>query len=271
MFPGIDYQYAAMPMPQKGADIDGNNKYIALLIKTKKISYGLYTNTPEMKAGDIEKAITADGYIGLKPYPDFVAPYVGAEVSIFDFLPKEHCALAERLNKCIILHLPRAGRFADENNIKELREIADEFPKLKISIAHLGRCYNPCYFEKAADLLGNDIHHFWFDISAVMNPQVLELAMKIIHPDRIFFGLDMPALIFHGSRRWTETTYQNVCREDFAWNKHIEGKEAEAKYTFFLYEQINNVLKVMEKLGKSKDYKEGFFFDNANKFFDSCR
>ena len=270
LFPGINYRYAAFPFPIKEADTNANNKYIASLIKMNKVSYGLLTTRPEMHAEDIEREIIDGGFVGLKPYPDYVSAYKGAEVSIPEFLPKEHCAIAERLNKCIILHLPRAGRFADINNIRELCEIAGKFPSLKIIIAHLGRCFNPCYFEKAVQLLGEDIHHFWFDTAAVMNPQVLKPAMEILHDEKILFGLDMPILLFHGSRRWTEATYQNVCREDLAWNRHIEGKDAEAKYTFFIYEQINNMLNTMDELGKSKDYKEGFFFSNADRLFSSC-
>jgi predicted TIM-barrel fold metal-dependent hydrolase len=270
LFPSVDYNFTAFPFPIKEADTDGNNENIASLIKTKKISYGLLTTRPWDKPEFIEEAIKAGGFIGIKPYPDYVSAYKGAEVSIPDFLPREHCALAERLNKCIVLHLPRSGRFADENNIKELKEIIARFPKIKIIIAHLGRCFNPCYFEKAVELMGEIIHHFWFDTAAVMNPRVLKMAMEILPEDRIQFGLDMPVLLFHGSRRWTETTYINVCREELPWNKHIEGKDAEAKYTFFFYEQINNILSVMEELKKNEGYKKGFFKNNAEKLFESC-
>ena len=270
LFPDIEYSFTAFPVPIKEADTDGNNKYIASLIKEKKIPFGLYTTRPETEAGVIEEALINSGFIGIKPYPDYVSAYKGAEVSIPAFLPREHCAVAEKLNKCIILHLPRAGRFADENNIKELLDIIGEFPKLKIIIAHYGRCFNLCYFEQAARVLGDAIHKFWFDTAAVMNPQVHKMAMEILHGDRIFFGLDMPVLLFHGSRRWTETTYHNVCRENLPWNKHTEGEEAEAKYTFFIYEQINNILNVMEDLGKGEDYKKGIFYNNAKEFFESC-
>ena len=269
LFPNIEYHFTALPFPIKEADTDANNNYIASLIKTKKVSYGLYTSRPETVPEFIEEAFSTGGFIGLKPYPDYVSAYKGAEVSIPDFLPIEHCAIAENHNKCVVLHLPRAGRFSDENNIKELKEIAARFPKLKIIIAHLGRSFNLCYFEKAVEMLGETIHHFWFDTAAVMNPAVLKMAMEVLHEDRIIFGLDMPILLFHGSRRWAETTYQNVCREELPWNKHIEGKEAEDKYTFFYYEQINNILNTMELLGKGEDFKNAFFLNNAEKLFSS--
>ena len=94
--------------------------------------------------------------------------------------------------------------------------------------------------------------------------------MIYLHEDRILFGLDMPILLFHGSRRWTETTYQNVCREELPWNKHTEGKDAEAKYTHFVYELVNSILNVMDQLGKGEDYKKGFFSGNAERLFKSC-
>jgi predicted TIM-barrel fold metal-dependent hydrolase len=270
LFPGVDYRFVAFPLPIKEADNEGNNAYIAELIKTRKVSYGLLAVWPERDSIMIEQDLVKDGFAGLKPYPDFVSAYKGAEVSIFDFLQKSQLALAERLGKCIVLHLPRAGRFPDKNNIRELQEIISEFPKLKLVIAHLGRCFNPCYFQKAVEMLGDDIHRFWFDTAGVMNPEVLALAMKTLHDDRIFFGFDWPVLLWHGSRRWTETSYRNVCREDLPWNQHSEGNAAEALYTFFIYEQLNHILDVMESLGKTADYKAGFFSKNAINFFDGC-
>jgi predicted TIM-barrel fold metal-dependent hydrolase len=271
LFPGVDYRFTAFPFPIREADTEGNNTYIAELIKTGKIAFGLLTIRPEMNLAAIEEQLANGGFAGLKPYPDYVSAHKGSEVSIFDFLPRPVLALAERLGKCIVLHLPRAGRFADENNIRELREIMLEFPNLKIIIAHLGRCFNPYYFQKAAEILGDDIHRFWFDTAAVMNPEVLTLAMKTLHGDQLLFGLDLPILLWHGSRRWTEKAYHNVCRENLAWNKHIEGAAVEAGYTFFVYEQLNNILNVMESLGKGEEYKQAFFYENANRFFGGRR
>jgi predicted TIM-barrel fold metal-dependent hydrolase len=271
LFPDVDYQFTALPMVIKEADTEGNNDYIAEMLREKKVPFGLLGSRPETKPDRIEKRFMEEGFAGLKPYPDFVASYKGADVSIFDFLPKSHLSVAEKYNKCIVLHLPRSGRFPDQSNIRELKLIASEFPNLKIVIAHLGRCFNPVYFERAVKILGDDIHHFWFDTSAVLNSEVHALAMDILHEDRIFFGLDMPALLWHGKRRWTETTYINLCREDFPWNKHVEGKAEEEKYTFFVYEQINNILNTMETLGKNRDYKERFFYKNAFEFFGNCR
>lgn len=270
LFPGIDYSFAAFPMPIKEADINANNDYIARLIKKKEIAFGLITTPPEMPADELEKKIIEGNFVGLKPYPDYVSAYKGAEVGMYEFLPESHIAMAEKLGKCIMLHLPRHDRLADEKNISELREILARHPKLKIIIAHLGRCFNPYYFEKALKLLGKDIHRFWFDTSAVMNPHVHTLAMTSLHEDRILFGLDWPVLLWHGTRTWTEKTYHNIIDEP-AFDEKLAGKaDPGRQYTFFVYEQIRNILDVMDATGKSAAYKQKIFHDNAQEFYSGC-
>jgi hypothetical protein len=266
----VDYRFVALPAVVKEEDSEGNDAYIEGLIKTGRVSFGLLTARPEIPAEKIEEALACRGFAGLKPYPDFISKYKGAELSIFDFLPRSHLQAAEKLGKCIVLHLPRAGRFSDPANIRELKQIMDEFPALKLVIAHFGRSFNLCYFEDAFSAFAKDIDFFWFDSAAVMNGAVYEFVFQHIKGEQIFFGLDMPTLLWHGERRWTEKTYFNVCREDLPWNKHIEGKEAEEKYTFFYYKQLNNILNTMEKCGLGEDYKQNFFFRNANAFFSGC-
>ncbi|MHB1365869.1 MAG: hypothetical protein ACYCWE_08590 [Eubacteriales bacterium] len=53
--------------------------------------------------------------------------------------------------------------------------------------------------------------------------------------ERIMYGTDLPVFLWHGRRRWTDDAYYNHAREDIAWNTHYEGRETEARYTFFLY------------------------------------
>ena len=81
--------------------------------------------------------------------------------------------------------------------------------------------------------MGEDIHWPYFDTAAVLNPEVYELALTTLSPERILFGTDEPIFLWHGKRTWTKTGYQNLAREDFAWNTHSEGRKTEAGYTFY--------------------------------------
>ena len=52
------------------------------------------------------------------------------------------------------------------------------------------------------------------------------------------------------------------------WNKnHHESKETEAGYTFYVYEQINNMLNEMERAHLSRQETEDIFRNNAREVF----
>jgi predicted TIM-barrel fold metal-dependent hydrolase len=268
LFPDKEWNIVAFPFPIREARIEDNNDYIAKCAEEGKIAYGLMCIKPDYSPEYLEKELTAKRYSGVKPYPDMVSGKKGAEISIFQFLPHHHLSLLEELHMPIMLHLPRAGRMPDDNNIKELKEIIRKYPKLKIIIAHFGRCFTPYFFQQAIDKMGDDIHKFYFDTAAVLNPEVHRLAFKHLSHKRILFGTDQPIFLWHGRRKWTETKYINLARENFSWNKDThEPEETEEKYTFFVYEQIKNILEEMERAGISKEERENVFYNNALEVF----
>ncbi len=243
MFPGKQWSYIALPWPLRDADTAGNNAYIAQLIKEKGLC-GLYTVRPEYDIAQIEKEFIAGGYSGFKPYPYMASSIKGANISIFDFMPHAQFELAENLHTAVVMHLPRAGRLPDPDNISEIRIILNRYPHVKLVLAHFGRCFQPEYFSKALDALGEDAHKLWFDCAAVMHPKVHEIAFDRLDHKRILFGTDLPIFLWHGKREWDAQGYHNLCREAFSWNKHPYPQE-ENDYTYFIYEQLNNMLNVI--------------------------
>jgi len=269
LFPGKNYRNAAFPFPVKEAKLEDNNDYVAKCVQDKSIAYGLMCIKPEYSNEYIREQLTTKPFSGVKPYPDMISGKKGSEIGIFEFLPHEQLLLAEKLGKVVMLHLPRAGRMPDDNNIKELREIRQRYPDLKICIAHMGRCFTPYHFELAIKKLGEDASGFWFDTAAVLNPEVHKVALSLLDHKHILFGTDEPIFLWHGRRTWTKTTYMNLAREDFAWNAHTEGRDKEAEYTFYVYEQINNILTGIEEAGLGEDVKRDIFHDNAVRFYGS--
>lgn len=265
MFPGIKYEINAFPFPIREADIEASNEYVAQCVRTQAVRSGFMCIKPEYDVDYMEEMLTKHGFSGVKPYPDMVSGKKGAEVGIFDFMTREQFALAEKLGMVVMMHLPRAGRMPDDRNIAELKEIRNEFPKLKLCIAHFGRCFTPYHFSQAIEKMGEDIHWLYFDTAAVLNPGVYELALTTLSPGRILFGTDEPIFLWHGKRTWTKTGYQNLAREDFAWNTHREGREAEAGYTFYVYKQVNNILDTIDKLGLGAEVAGQIFGGNAKK------
>ena len=258
MFPGRKVDFVALPWPLREADTDGNNAYISSLIVNHK-QRGLYTLRPEYPIEKVELEYNAGNFCGFKPYPYMASAVKGAEVSIFDFMTHAQFKLANRLKAPVLMHLPRAGRLPDPDNIAEIRIILNRYPDVKLIVAHFGRCFQHEYFERSLAALGGDIHRLWFDTAAVLNPKVYGLAFDHLDHRRILYGTDIPIMLWHGKREWDENGYHNLCREEFSWNTH-KYPEDEGNYTYFIYEQINNILNL---LGSDKQSIEDVMKRNA--------
>ncbi len=262
MFPDQTWNFVALPWPLRDADTTGNNAYVSSLIKGHA-QRGLYTVRPSYKPAEIEKAYLAGNFCGFKPYPYMASTVKGADVSIFDFMPHAQFELADRLHAAVLMHLPRAGRLPDPENISEIRTILNRYPNVRLVLAHFGRCFQHEYFQRGLDALGEDVNRLWFDCAAVLNPKVYELAWKRLDYRRILFGTDLPIFLWHGKREWDEKGYHNLCREDFSWNKHLYPQE-EDSYTFFLYEQLNNILNIF---GDDTEVLQHIFSKNAESVY----
>jgi predicted TIM-barrel fold metal-dependent hydrolase len=261
LFPDKVVDNVIFPWPLPEGDTKGNNAYIARLISEKKKT-GLMSIRPEWDTEYIEDAYIKGGFRGFKPYPYFAAAVKGADVSIFDFMPEAHFALADKLNAAVLMHLPRKGRLPDDGNIVEIRRIVEKYPNVKLVIAHLGRCFNLAPLKEGLEKLGDHVKAVYFDTAAVMNPDVLSFAFEQLRDDQILYGTDFPILLWHGKREWSKTQYFNLCREDFSWNTH-KYPEQERAYTFFVYEQIRNILDVIDQASDGKALAAKIFRQNA--------
>ena len=261
LFPDKNVDNIIFPWPLLDGDTKGNNYYISSLIKGKK-KIGLMTIRPEWNVEYIEQEYVKGGFSGFKPYPYFASSVKGAEVSIFDFMPREHFELADKLKASVLMHLPRKGRLAADENISEICSIVQKYPGVKLVLAHIGRCFNLKPLKEGLGKLGDSVKDLYFDTAAVMNPQVLEYAFEHLNEKQILFGTDFPILLWHGKREWSETEYFNLCKEDFSWNKH-RYPDQEDQYTFFVYEQIKNILDVVFRSGDGKELAERVFIQNA--------
>ncbi len=268
LFPDQKWSLTAFPFPIREVHMEANNDYVSRCADTGKIAYGLMCIKPEYSVEYLERELTEKNFSGVKPYPDMVSGKKGADIGIFQFMPHSHLALVEKMGLPVVMHLPRAGRMPDDANIRELKEIRRKYPDLNMVIAHFGRCFTPYFFEQAIRKMGGDIHGFYFDTAAVLNPEVHRMALQFLSPKRILFGTDEPIFLWHGRRKWTETSYINLARENFLWNRnHHESGETESGYTFYVYEQIHNMLSEMEKAHLTRQDKEDIFRNNAREVF----
>ena len=166
----------AFPMPIRGVDLESANRHLKNLLDRESGNGQLRIRTaemaisPDMNPDACEEMLLRGNFLGYKPYPDLVSGEKGADIRIPDFLPDAFMKSLDRNRRAVTIHLPRAGRIASPDNIRELLELRQKFPDVRIIIAHYGRSYNTEVIEAAWREMGDDMKGFWFDCAAVVNP-----------------------------------------------------------------------------------------------------
>ena len=207
------------------------------------------------------------GVLGVKPYYALIshAPLTRdahLEASIFEFLPHHILEVLDARHAWVTLHVPRAARLGDPDNLREIREIRRRYPNLVLVIAHLGRCYTEAHARAGLLPLADD-PGIYFDTSAVINPASHRLALEHLGPERLLYGTDNPVFYMRGRRQYRGTSYVNRTNHDFHFNTEREPPEIEAGYTLFLYEDLLAMKQACCELGIERRQIEALFHDNA--------
>ena len=122
MFPGKDVK--ALMFTSRGG-WEQNNAYVAEC--ARKTGWpALYYSDPAESAAELEKHIREGGFLGLKSYLDLSPKYLPeAEIRIFDFFPKNHLEVLDRMGAIAMLHIPRHGRLKDPVNLAQILELKE--------------------------------------------------------------------------------------------------------------------------------------------------
>ena len=240
LFPGIEVQSLVFGGVYYELDISKENAYVLRgALDPANQSLALYVIKPDESPGAIQKAIS-DGFIGIKPYPD-LSPSGIEDCSVFDFLPHEHLRVLNQLKGVLMLHISRPGRIADADNVREILDINDRYPDIRIILAHVGRAFCLPTAEKGLPQLA-DRPGILTDISANLNADVFAFAIETLGVDRILFGSDLPITMMRGVREHVGEKYINYTDQPYSWNTNRKPPEEESTYTFYLYEELRALI-----------------------------
>lgn len=267
LFPDRAVGCLAFGAVHREALIEQNNAYVLSGARTDASrASALLCSRPEWPA-DVIEAQLALGYAGLKPYPDLV-PGGDGEVSVFDFLPNGHLQVLDAAGGILMLHLPRAGRIGDADNVREVREIRQRFPGIRLVIAHIGRAYCLPTAQRGLPALASDPGIF-FDTSANLNADVFRYALETVGPDRLLFGSDLPITRMRGVREHVGERYINFTSYPYSWNTNRKGPDEEARYTFFLYEELGALVRAIREAGFGKREVNAIMHANGQALLDA--
>jgi uncharacterized protein len=251
-------------------NLEAGNEYV----RCSSAKYGipaLIFATPSWPAAEFERRVMDGGFLGAKVYltwaPSAIAP---ENIEIFDFLPHHQLAVMNRHGWIAMLHVPRSRRLRDPLNLEQILEIERTYPNVKLIIAHVGRAYCVEDLGNAFEVLAETRRTF-FDISANTNDEVFERLILAVGPRRIFFGSDLPILRMRTRRICEQGNYVNLVPPglygDVSGDPHMREVPADegGAITFFLYEEIDALLRAGARTGLTSTDIDDIFFENARR------
>ena len=216
---------------------------------------------PETMARRIETA----GAVGVKPYLNFAADFYGKksnDVEIRDMLTPGQLEYLNAKGLAITLHIPRSGRFADPVNQRQMVEICEKYPNIKIIFAHIGRAY---FLRNIRESNIGELARFsnaFFDTAMVNSAEILRYAADHFPVDRILFGTDNPIALLRGKSVEINNQYAYLMGENYKIGTAIIDTDGVVRFSTFFYEQLRAMIAAFpgNALGK-------VLFTNAKKLF----
>lgn len=268
VFPGREIDCVAFPYPTLDWDVEAANEYIVREMRQRRWA-SLVLVRPQWSAERVAQLLELPGVLGVKPYFQLIGHDSGhrdryLESSIFDLLPHHQLEVLNDRGAWVTMHVPRAGRLAHPDNLREVQEIRRRYPDIILVIAHLGRSYTLPHAREGLGPLADDLG-LYFDCSAVMNPDVHLYAIQTLGAQRILYGSDNPMFYLRGRQQWRGTTYINRTNYPFHFNTEREAPEIEAQYTLYLYEALRALKWACERAELGREQVEALLHGNAQR------
>ena len=237
----------------------------------------LYFSAPEESPEEVERQIRKGGFLGIKGYLSLSPKYIPeAEIRIFDFFPKAQLKKMDELGAIVMLHIPRNGRLKDPVNLAQILEIKQEFPNIRLIIAHIGRAYTKEDVGNAFETL-DQAPDLMYDFCANCCEYAITEVIRHAGVKHVMYGTDMPILRMRTHRIEENGTYINLVPPglygDPKQDRHLREVSAEEaeKITFFLYEELLAFKRACKTLGLTKQDVEDIMYNNAHDLIEGAR
>lgn len=231
----------------------------------RKNEFGAVVISPEDTVEQLAQRMEASQAVGVKPYLNYAAEYYhkpANDVEIRDMMTPEQLEYLNSRKAIMTLHIPRKARFADKINQRQMLELCENYPNIRIIFAHIGRAY----FMK--NIIASNIADFvqfpnvYFDTAMINSVDILKYTYDHFPIERVLFGSDNPIALLHGKSIEVNNQYAYLTCEDFRIGTTIYDAENTLKYTTFFYEQLRGILNATPKANV-----EDVLFNNAYRLF----
>jgi len=266
VYPGRQSAAVCFGMPSIEYDLAENNRYVAAGCDHRRF-FALRLIDPSEDPAKVRQDVLDNGFLGFKPYLDYVRKDDSDLVEIHEMLPADIMRIADELSLIVMLHIPRKDRLADPLNQKQIVELCTAWPRAKIILAHIGRAY---FLQNVVGHLDNlkGLPNLYFDLTMVSNWEVLEYTFQQVPHHKIIHGTDTPLAIAPGTS--VEINNQYTYITPTPWSLSISDEHGKIVFTSFLYEQLRAMKKAVQRLGLPKKFVEDMFYNNGMELLNSA-
>jgi len=264
-YPGRETLAVCFGHPDPQYDKAENDRYVAEACDRKRF-FPLRLIDPAEDPKAVRSDVTQRGFLGFKPYLDYVAKQDREQVEIHDMLPEAIMRVADELGLIVMLHIPRKARLADAVNQRQISELCAAWPGARIVLAHIGRAYFLKNVVGNLERLG-DLPNLYVDLAMLNNWEVLEHTFRVFPPERILYGTDIPIALAPGKSVEINDQYTYVT--PVPWHLSISDDHRKLVFTSFLYEELRAIRKAVERLALGRDFVEGVFHDNGMRLLET--
>ena len=214
--------FLSFAMPEHRERVGAANAWTAAQIKDRPACRGHFFITPEDDPEWVRDGVRRLGLHGLKCYHSFSASKPTWEASIPDYLPESLVKVAGEEGWTITLHMVKSRAVADPDNLHWIQHYCRTYPGMQLILAHSARGFQPSHnLEGLGQLAGID--NLWFDTSANCEPIAHQAIMRLIGPDRLMYGSDLPVSHARGRSLGAGDSFLWLYEDTPVWGeKHLQ-------------------------------------------------
>ena len=248
-------------------DRTGNDDFVAAEVKAGQAAgfnaLGQMLIAPEMDPEYVRETVRRQGFVGLKPYhlmaktdgPTFLAPLEA-------YLSEEHVRIAHEEGLTITLHMVRDRAMADPLNQVAIRRYCEQYPNMRMILAHAARGFNPWHTIEGIGSL-RDLPNVWCDTSAVTEAGAFEAIVETLGHDRLLYGTDFHVSHMRGRCIAIGDSFHWLYAEEMG----LEEKHTKLQPVLIGLESLRSLFLAIHRLKLNDRQVEDIFYNNAARLF----
>ena len=221
-------------------------------------SVGSVIVRPDESYDQISSRVKHPGIRGLKCYHRYAAVQNTYKADVSEYLSGESLAFANDREMPVTLHLVKDRALSDPENMRQVKEIARNFPRVKLILAHCARAFAArTVIESVAELVPYE--NVFFDFSAICESPAMIAVLGKIGASRCMWGSDYNVSLMLGKAISLGDSFYWINEKDIS----SFSKSAAVRPRHIIVENLMAMREACTLMGLCAKAVEDVFYNNA--------